>query len=149
MSIGRKLVLHLVLFPDLHVEKQDEFRIATVSAIRDDVPGMFGTGKHRGYKATDSDGRTYEKYWNLYPDDAMNPIDQWWCVEEGRYWYGVTQVRGLTGKPAWLEGEFATIVKWCPEHTTLYYDQCFDCYMNEKYPDREKPVQRRNIAKGW
>lgn len=152
MKIKDKIVVHKVEFPDIDREKEDEFKILTIIKVRNDVPDMWGGNtKYTGYKAKDSNGKIYSQYWDSYPSDAMSPILSWYPEEKNDcIWYDVEQVGNLQSKPKWLKGEFSKIIHWCSKHTTLYYDKCFRCYMEEKYPETKQEYKKqRNIAKGW
>ena len=151
MKIGDRFVIHKVQYPDIDKDKIDEFRILTVTLQRDDVPGMFGKDKYTGFKAEDNKGRVYQHWWTSYPDDAMCPVDEWYCETNGEgFWYGVIHNRlKLDRKPRWLKGEYAKIVRWCNRHKKLYYERCYDCWEEKEHPERKKAPPIRQLAQGW
>jgi hypothetical protein len=155
MKKGDKIVVHKVQFPTNHPEGEDEFKILTITKVRNDVPCMWGGNtKYTGYKAKDAEGRVYSQYWNSYPSDAMCPTKGWSPeADNDCMWYDVQQVtltQTLTGKPKWLKGEFAKIIHWCSDHSELHYGECFQCERERKYPDtKEKYKKQRSIAGGW
>lgn len=155
MKKGSKIVVHKVHFPTIDNEKTDEFKILTITQIRNDVPCMWGGDtKYIGYKAKDREGRVYSQYWHSYPSDAMCPTKSWTPeAENDCTWYDVEQVtltEKLTAKPKWLKGKLAGIIHWCGKHNDLYYDKCFKCEMEKKYPEtKERYKKQRGIARGW
>lgn len=152
MKVGTQLLLHTVSFPHMDTEK-DEFIGIKIIELKKDVPDMWREKKfHIGYKAEGENDHIYTCNWSSFPSDSLTPTWQWYDITEKRLVYDI--MIGLTGpiefKPIFIDKY--DFINWCPEHRKIFYkdrgigDGCFDCYIDKKYPDREKPKKYWN---GW
>lgn len=92
MNHGDKVVLssHSVI-EDVLFDGEVIFKVITIVAVRDNVPGCF-TGKkiYTGYRGVDAEGFTYSYFWNSFPEDGFGTPLIWECdnPEEGEEeWY--------------------------------------------------------------
>jgi len=144
-EIGRKVVLHKHAFPDLLHDTPDEF-VTVTTTEKELFPNMWGEGTGWGYKGVGDDGRTYTTCWGSYPDDSMTPYWSWFCEGAAESWYDITYVRNACGLPPTLRD--SEVVGYCPMHKRIFNKEsgkgeCFDCYMDRKYPNREALKKRK------
>jgi len=92
VHIGRKVSLWTTkyvqgAYKDQHGVKHDAYVVdeqwLAIIAEAKEVPGVYGEGKHEGWKATTEKGEVFTCNWTRFPDDSMFPTFMWY-MEKGR-----------------------------------------------------------------
>ena len=137
--------MHCEAFPqNMRAEDApDRFVLVTILEEKN-VPGMWGRGTYKGYRASGDDGRVYLLNWSSFPDDSMTPTWMWYLEmdekddaaihkaikENDAAWYDVTQ--GMTFIPfrPRIVDQYPDVIEYCSTHQRLSYkdhDGCFYC----------------------
>jgi hypothetical protein len=122
----------------------EEEVIVTVINVRHDVPGMFGSDVHTGWKAKSESGEELLCNWDQFPDDSHTPTYYWWAssrmnrphqlrledaVQSINFNYTMnTPVLDKNGELYKLSGHH---IDYCIEHSLAYYTNdetsCWKC----------------------
>lgn len=165
MEIGQNRIVHKIENPHSSSDR-DEFKILTITEIKE-VKGQFDLKrKYKGYKATDGNDE-FVLHWQIFPDDVTDPILKWinfrayqienYSYNDNDFWNDVVQYVNyfpIYSKPVWLKNDFEKIVGFCKKHRCLFYfdnefQGCFSCHLEKLYGLKETKNKRETNYVGW
>lgn len=129
MEKGDNLLVHTCMgFGSI---KGATFALLTITDVRHDVTGTYGSKGNTGYKAVDQYGISFEYAWDSWPDEATGGC-VWWSngtrdgqvIEKPEAWVTFTYVNEVLKQ---LKEKYPNRIEVCNIHNVTYDKRLYYC----------------------